>query len=118
MDSTEIRLECLKLAGGDLDRARELYSFVLGPALTGPDGNMLRFDPAEPLKPATRWVTSEGASIGFAAGDALEAASRFDVVGAHVVRSGAIVSGQMTDDEIGRIREAGPNEPVAVSRLA
>lgn len=32
MNDQEIRLECLRLAGGDVDRAKELYKFVTGRA--------------------------------------------------------------------------------------
>ncbi len=30
MDDREMRLECAKLAGGDVDRAREMYDFICG----------------------------------------------------------------------------------------
>lgn len=30
MSDTDIRLECLKLAEGNIDAARKLYEFVLG----------------------------------------------------------------------------------------
>lgn len=30
MSELEIKLECLRLAGGDIDRAKEMYKFVTG----------------------------------------------------------------------------------------
>ena len=30
MSDQEIRLECLRLAGGNIDKAKELYDFVTG----------------------------------------------------------------------------------------
>jgi len=89
MDSTGIRLECLRLAGGDLDQARKLWEFVTGyttgPAVTHPGHPMrVSVSPSDAaaeaeIKRAFRdiWSGPMGAPT-----------ARFDVVGAHVVRSG------------------------------